>query len=113
LESKRDNDPAVLLTYIATAPDRVEPIDPGLFQALASPGVSIMATAVPRFVSAISAMADPIALILDHVELLENPACLDTVAEGARRPLLRRGDERHGVLVLRLPRPGVPTLGRR
>jgi hypothetical protein len=64
-----------------------------------------MATAVPRFVSAISAMADPIALILDHVELLENPACLDTVAEGARRPLLRRGDERHGVLVLRLPRP--------
>lgn len=31
-----DNDPAVLLTYVAVALDRVEPIDPTLFRALAS-----------------------------------------------------------------------------
>jgi LuxR family maltose regulon positive regulatory protein len=78
---RRDNDPVVLLTYIAAALDRVEPIDPGVFQALTSPGVSLVGTAVPRFVSAVSAMAGPVALVLDHVELLENPECLDAVAE--------------------------------
>ena len=36
---QRDNDPVVLLTYIAAALDRVEPIDPDVFQALALPGV--------------------------------------------------------------------------
>jgi LuxR family transcriptional regulator, maltose regulon positive regulatory protein len=78
---RRDNDPVVLLTYIATALDRVDPIEPGVFQALTSTGVSVAGTVLPRFVSAVGAMADPVALILDHVELLENPECLDAVAE--------------------------------
>lgn len=38
---RRDNDPVVLLTYIAAALDRVEPVDPGVFRALASPGASV------------------------------------------------------------------------
>ena len=76
-----DNDPTVLLTYLAVALDRVEPIDPGVFQALAAPGVSVVATVLPRFVSAISLMSEPVALVLDHVELLENRECLDAVAE--------------------------------
>jgi hypothetical protein len=37
----------VLLNYIAVALDRVEPIDPGVFQTLAAPGVSVTATVVP------------------------------------------------------------------
>src|SRR5512133_3322130 len=37
----RDNDPIVLLTYIAAALDRVSPLDPSVFDALASPGVSV------------------------------------------------------------------------
>jgi LuxR family transcriptional regulator, maltose regulon positive regulatory protein len=78
---RRDNDPMVLLSYIAAAMDRVEPIDPGVFQTLASPGVLVAGTALPRFVSAVSTMADPVALVLDQVELLENPECLDAVAE--------------------------------
>jgi LuxR family maltose regulon positive regulatory protein len=41
----------------------------------------VAGTVLPRFVSAVGAMADPVALILDHVELLENPECLDAVAE--------------------------------
>jgi LuxR family maltose regulon positive regulatory protein len=36
-----DNDPAVLLTYIAVALDRIEPIDPKVFRALASPGAAV------------------------------------------------------------------------
>jgi LuxR family maltose regulon positive regulatory protein len=57
----RDNDPVVLLSYVAAALDRVEPIDPGVFQALASPGAAILATVVPRFASAVSAMTAPVA----------------------------------------------------
>jgi LuxR family maltose regulon positive regulatory protein len=82
---RRDNDPVVLLTYIAAALDRVEPVDPEVFQVLASPGVSVAATAVPRLVAAVSAMTRPVSLVLDHVELLENTECLDAVAELALR----------------------------
>jgi len=82
---RRDNDPVVLLRYVAAALDRVEPIDPGVFQALASAGVSVLGTVLPRFASAVSAMAEPVALVLDHVELLDNRECVDAVAELAMR----------------------------
>jgi LuxR family maltose regulon positive regulatory protein len=82
---RRDNDPVVLLTYLAVALDRVEPIDPGVFQALAAPGVLVVATVVPRFASAVSAMTEPVAVVLDHMELLDNRECLDAVAELAVR----------------------------
>jgi LuxR family transcriptional regulator, maltose regulon positive regulatory protein len=39
---QRDNDPAVLLTYLAVALHRVEPIDPGVVRGLAGPGASIV-----------------------------------------------------------------------
>ena len=38
---ERDNDPKVLLTYVAQALDAVEPIDERVFDALASPGSSV------------------------------------------------------------------------
>jgi LuxR family maltose regulon positive regulatory protein len=78
---RRDNDPVVLLTYIAAALDRVEALDPELFGVLAAPGVSVAGTAVPRVVAAVSAMTEPVSLALDHVEVLENRECLDAVAE--------------------------------
>jgi LuxR family maltose regulon positive regulatory protein len=82
---RHDNDPVVLLTYLAVALDRVEPIHPGVFQALTAPGVSVPATVVPQFTSAVSAMTEPVTLVLDHVELLDNRECLDAVAELAVR----------------------------
>ena len=39
-----DNDPARLSTCLAVAPDRVEPVDPAVFGALAAPGTSVVAT---------------------------------------------------------------------
>jgi LuxR family maltose regulon positive regulatory protein len=77
----RDNDPVVLLTYLAVALDRVEPIDPEIFSALASPGASVAVRVVRRLAAAISAMPDPVTLVLDHVEMLDNPQCLDAVTE--------------------------------
>jgi LuxR family transcriptional regulator, maltose regulon positive regulatory protein len=76
----RDNDPAVLLTYLAVALDRVEPIAPRIVRGLAGPGASIVGV-VPRLAAAVAAVTGPVALVLDHLELLENQVCLDVVAE--------------------------------
>src|SRR5512132_4500705 len=54
-----DNDPAVLLTYLAVALDRVAPIDPDTFQILASPSTQVPPAVVPRLAAAMSAVPDP------------------------------------------------------
>jgi LuxR family maltose regulon positive regulatory protein len=77
----RDNDPAVLLTYLAVALDRIEPIDPEVLGTLALPGGFVAATVVPRLAAAMSAMTAPVAVVFDHVEMLHNRQCLDAVAE--------------------------------
>src|SRR5215218_1516340 len=43
-----DNDPTVLLAYLAVGLDRVEPLDPWVLGVLASRGVSISHTVLPR-----------------------------------------------------------------
>jgi len=74
-----DNDPVVLLSALAVALDRIEPVDPTIFWALASSGAGI--TVVPRFVSAIAAMERPVTVLLDHAEAVTNKQCLNTIAE--------------------------------
>ena len=78
---RRDNDPVVLLSYLAVVLDRIEPVDPAVFKALAAPGVSVMATVLPRFASWLGNLTEPVFLVLDHVEALGNRECLDVVAE--------------------------------
>ena len=73
-----DNDPAVLLTYVAAALDRIQPLGPAVFAALASPGT---AAGLAGLVAAVRSMTGPVCLVLDHVELLANQQCLDGVAE--------------------------------
>ena len=74
-----DNDPVVLLSALAVALDRIEPIDPAVFWALASSGAGI--TVVPKFVSAIKSMRLPVTVVLDHVEAVTNKRCLNAIAE--------------------------------
>jgi LuxR family maltose regulon positive regulatory protein len=100
---QRDNDPTVLLTYIAVALDRFEPIDPGIVGGLAGPGASIV-DAVSRLAAAMAAMTQRVALVLDHLELLENQECLDAVAELAAR--LPEGVQ---LLVASRVRPPLPV----
>jgi len=71
----RDNDPKVLLTYVAEALNAVEPIDDRVFDALASPGSSVSGSVVPRLGSAFFSMTAPVALILDAVCALRNREC--------------------------------------
>ena len=81
---ENDNDPIVLLTYVAHALDRIAPLDQGVFEALARPGVSIEGTVVPRLGAALATIDQPLVLVLDDLHLLDNRASLDAVAMLAR-----------------------------
>jgi LuxR family maltose regulon positive regulatory protein len=92
-----DNDPKVLLTYVAEALDAVEPIGERVFDALASPGSSVPGSVVPRLGSAFASMISPVVLVLDGVHLLRNSECraalsvlADHVPVGSRLALAGR-----------------------
>ena len=76
---ERDNDPIVLLTYVAAALNRVSPLDPGVFDALATPGVSVEGTALPRLAANLGRVDEPIVLVLDDLHLIDNPTCFDAI----------------------------------
>jgi hypothetical protein len=75
-----DNDPKVLLTYVAEALNAVEPVGRGAFDALASPASSVPGSVVPRLGSAFWSIATPVALVLDDVHLLRNTECRDALS---------------------------------
>jgi LuxR family maltose regulon positive regulatory protein len=94
-----DNDPKVLLSYVAEALDAVEPIDQRVFDALASPASSVPGSVVPRLGSALSSMTSPVVLVLDDVHLLHNSECraalsvlADHVPAGSRLVLAGRAE---------------------
>jgi LuxR family maltose regulon positive regulatory protein len=80
----RDNDPVVFLTYLAVALDRVSPLDPAVFAALATPGVSVEATVVPRLGAALAEVGRPVVLAVDDVHLITEQQCLDALASLVR-----------------------------
>ena len=92
-----DNDPKVLLTYVAEALDAVEPIGGRVFDALNSRGTSVLGSVVPRLGSAFSLMTRPVVLVLDDVHVLRNQECraalsvlADHVPAGSRLVLAGR-----------------------
>ncbi|MGO8890407.1 MAG: AAA family ATPase [Streptosporangiaceae bacterium] len=94
---EEDNDPKVLLTYVAEALDAVEAIDGRVFDALASPVSSVPGSVVPRLGAAFSSMTSPVALVLDDVHALHNSECraalsvlADHVPAGSRLALAGR-----------------------
>ena len=70
-----DNDPKVLLAYIAAALNAVEPVSGRVFDALASPASSVPGSVVPRLGNAFSSMTCPVALVLDDVHVLHDSEC--------------------------------------
>ena len=94
-----DNDPKVLLTYVAEALDAVEPIGGRVFDALASPASSVLGSVVPRLGSAFASMTSPVVLVLDDVHALRNSECraalsvlADHVPGGSRLVLAGRAE---------------------
>ena len=72
---EKDNDPKILLTYVAEALNAIEPIGKRVFDALASPGSSVPGSVVPRLGSAFASMISPVVLVLDDVHLLHDSEC--------------------------------------
>jgi len=70
-----DNDPKVLLTYVAEALNALEPVSERVFEALASPASSVPGSVVPRLGAAFAAMTSPVVLAMDDVHLLQNSEC--------------------------------------
>ena len=69
-----------------------------VFDALASAGVSVEGTVVPRLGAALARMDEDVVLVLDDLHLLDNPASLDAiealtrhVSEGSQMALSARG----------------------
>ena len=54
-----DNEPSVLLTYLAAALDRLAPIDPEVGRAIGSSRSRLLATAVPRLAAAVHRIGEP------------------------------------------------------
>ena len=81
---ENDNDPIVLLTYIAIAIDRITPLDSAVFDALASPGASVEGTVVPRLGAALAAIQPAVVLALDDLHVLDDSQGLDAIATLSR-----------------------------
>ena len=94
---ERDNDPKVLLTYVAEALNAIEPLGPRVFDQLASPGSSVPDAIVPALGFGFSSMTSPVVLVLDDVHVLYDPDCwvalsvlADHVPPGSRLVLAGR-----------------------
>ncbi len=77
---ERDNDPKVLLSYVAAALDAVQPVGERVFEALSSPVSSVPGSVVPRLGSALASMTTPVLLVLDDVHLLRDRECRDALS---------------------------------
>ncbi len=75
----RDNDPVVLLRYIAEALGTDGSIGPAILKALSAPGDSPWATGLPRLGAALAGRREPVVLVLDNVHVLEEQRCLDAL----------------------------------
>ena len=96
---EKDNDPKVLLTYVAEALDAVQPVSARVFDALTSPASSVPGSVVPRLGRAFSSMTAPVALVLDDVHVLRDRECqaalavlADHVPAGSRMVLAGRSE---------------------
>ena len=75
----RDNDPVVLLTYVAEALNADGAIEPAVFKGLTGAGDAVWTRGLPRLGAALAARPRPVVLVLDDVHELENPECLDAL----------------------------------
>lgn len=93
-----DNDPVVLLSYLAVALDSVSPVDPELLRLLAVEHPSVRGV-THRLCGELAAWPRDGGLVLDDVHVLENPSCRDIVGmlaehvpSGSQLALASRGE---------------------
>ena len=97
-----DDDPAVLLTVLASAYTRVAPGNDDLVADMGGLGVSLLGRAAPRLASALRTTPVPFVLMLDDLHELQSPACHDVlsivisgVPQGAQLAAASRAEQPH------------------
>ena len=68
------NDPVTMLGLVANALDVLHPVDPDVFDDLASPGISVLGRVVPR-IAASMLSAEPFLLLLDDLHEVDVQEC--------------------------------------
>ncbi len=76
---RHDDDPVVLLTYLAAAIDQIEPLDPDLLRALGGAPVAIRTRILPALALAMARLPRPVLLVLDDVDEIRDPDVLGLV----------------------------------
>ena len=96
---ENDNDPIVLLTYIATAIDRITPLDSGRVRCAGITGCLGRGNGRPASGGGSGTIEPAVVLVLDDLHLLDDPQGLDAIAtlsrhipEGSQLALSARGD---------------------
>ena len=101
----RDDDPVVLLRYLAGALHRIEPLPPEVLGVLSGGGAG-WTKRVARIGNALATREQPFVLALDDLHSINNPSCLDVLAE-----LLRSIPNGSQIAVASREEPALP-LGR-
>jgi LuxR family maltose regulon positive regulatory protein len=101
-----DDDPAVLLTLLASAFARISPGNSDLIADMRGLGVSVLGRAAPRLASALRTSPVPFALMLDDLHELRSPACHDVL--GVVISGIPRGSQL--VAASRFEQPHLPRL---
>ena len=79
-----DGDPVVFLGHVAVALDRIEPIEPRVFEAIASPTGANPTRVLSRLGSALATRTRPFVLVLDDLDRLAEPLVEDAVVDDRR-----------------------------
>jgi LuxR family maltose regulon positive regulatory protein len=74
-----DDDPAILLTLLASAYAQASSSDPDLIANIGGLGVSVLGRAAPRLASVFKTSPFPFVLMLDDLQELRSPACHDVL----------------------------------
>ena len=77
---ERDNDPNLLLQYVAAALSRVDSIDSSALEGLGKRRASSWSSALPRIASALAGAARPVVLVLDDIHVLHAKKCIELIA---------------------------------
>ena len=97
-----DDDPAALLTLLASAYARIVPGNADLVADMGGLGVSVLGRAAPRLASAFRTSPVPFVLMLDDLHELRSPACHDVlgvvisgIPEGSQLVAASRSEQPH------------------
>src|SRR5262249_8786270 len=77
--TEAENDPAILLSYVALALDKIEPVDPEHVSALWGTPLTIGSTALQHFGAMLADRYRPFVLVLDDVHELVDRDALDVL----------------------------------